>query len=278
VEVDTTAEFLTAIATAGPLNICVKGMITLPGPMHDVTSNKTIAGIGATSGFTGGGLNIGIPATDAITSPPANAVNNIIIRNLVFTGATDDSINVQMYSHHVWIDHNDLSNGYDGLIDIKRGSSYVTVSWNHTHHHTKNMLLGHDDGAAAQDVGNLKVTYHNNWFDRTPQRNPRVRFGEPVHVFNNYYVYNTDIGVACQANAGCVVEGNYFENVEETVSNHYAGPAGRCVARNNVLALESGTPDCSGTVAEPSIYYSYTVVDPNTIKAVVMAGSGTGKV
>ena len=61
VEVDTAAEFLAAIAQPGPLNICVNGMITLPGPMHDVTSNKTIVGVGANSGFTGGGLNIGLP-------------------------------------------------------------------------------------------------------------------------------------------------------------------------------------------------------------------------
>jgi pectate lyase len=278
VEVDTAAEFLTAIATSGPLNICVNGMITLPGPMHDVTSDKTIVGVGANSGFTGGGLNVGIPVSDSITSLPANAVHNVIIRNLVFTGTPDDAVNVQMFSHHVWIDHNDLSNGFDGLIDIKRGSSYITVSWNHTHNHTKNMLLGHDDGNAAQDVGNLKVTYHHNWFDRTPQRNPRVRFGEPVHVVNNYFISNSDVGVACQANAGCMVEGNYFENVEEPVTNHYAGPTGRCVARNNVFVGESGAPDCSGTVQEPSAYYSYPVADPNTIKAAVMAGSGTGKV
>ncbi|SDM45544.1 pectate lyase [Nonomuraea jiangxiensis] len=278
VEVDTASELISAMGQSGPLNICVRGMITVPAGMHNVASDKTIVGIGAGSGITGGGLNIGLPAEDGVTSPPANAVHNVIIRNLVFRNATDDSVNVQMFSHHVWIDHNDLSAGYDGLIDVKRGSSYVTVSWNHTHHHTKNMLLGHDDGNAAQDVGRLKVSYHHNWFDQTPQRNPRVRFGEPVHVFNNYYVYNTDVGVACQANAGCVVEGNYFERVEEPVSDSYAGPAGRCVARNNVFVLESGTPDCGGTVQEPSTYYAYTLDDPNSVKALVTAGAGTGKI
>ncbi|RVX45232.1 pectate lyase [Nonomuraea polychroma] len=278
VEVDTAGELISAIGQSGPLNICVRGMITVPAGMHNVTSDKTIVGVGAASGITGGGFNIGLPADDSITSPPADAVHNVIVRNLVFRNATDDSINVQMFSHHVWIDHNDLANGYDGLIDVKRGSSYVTVSWNHVHDHTKTMLLGHDDDNDAQDVGRLKVTYHHNWFDRTPQRNPRVRFGEPVHVFNNYYVYNTDIGVACQANAGCLVEGNYFERVEEPVSNSYAGPAGRCVARNNVFVDESGTPDCSGSVQEPSTYYSYTLDDPNTVKASVTAGSGTGKI
>ncbi len=277
IEVDTAAELISAIGQSGPLQICVRGMITLAAGMYDVTSNKTIAGIGNNSGITGGGFNIGLPVSE-VTTPPANAVNNVIIRNMVFRNANDDSINVQMFSHHIWIDHNDLAEGFDGLIDVKRGSTNVTISWNHLHNHTKNMLLGHDDGNAAQDVGRLKVTYHHNWMDNTPQRNPRVRFGEPVHVYNNYYLHNTDIGVACQANAGCVVEANYFENTEETVSNHYAGPTGRCVARNNVLIGESGQPDCSGSVQEPSSYYSYTLDDPNQVKAIVMAGAGVGKI
>ena len=279
VEVDTAAEFLAAIAQSGPLNICVRGMLTLPGPMHDVASDKTIVGIGATAGLTGGGLNIGLPVADGVTTPPANAVHNVIVHNLAFHDWPDDAVNVQMFSHHVWIDHNDLSRGFDGAVDIKRGSSYVTVSWNHTHNHTKNMLLGHDDGNGAQDTGRLKVSYHHNWFDQTPQRNPRVRFGEPVHVYNNYYLHNTDVGIACQASSGCVVEGNYFENVEEPVSNHYAGPAGRCVARNNVFTgAEPGQPDCSGAVEEPRAYYDYTLDDPNNVRTIVMAGAGVGRI
>jgi pectate lyase len=279
VEVDTAAELISAIGAAGPRTVCVVGMITLPAGMYNVSSDKSIVGLGANSGVTGGGFNIGLPADDGITSPPANAVHNVIVQNLVFRNANDDSINVQMFSHHVWIDHNDLASGFDGLVDIKRGSSYVTVSWNHTHNHTKNMLLGHDDGNAAQDVGWLKVTYHHNWFNVTPQRNPRIRFGEPVHIYNNYYLRNSDAGVACQANAGCLVEGNYFEDVEEPITNHYAGPTGRCVARNNVFAgEEAGQADCSGTVQEASGFYSYTLDNPNNVKAIVMAGAGVGKV
>ena len=83
---------------AGPLNICVRGMITLPGPMHDVTRTRRSSASAPAPGITGGGLNIGLPVDDAITTPPANAVHNVIIRNLVFRNATDDSINVQMFS------------------------------------------------------------------------------------------------------------------------------------------------------------------------------------
>lgn len=204
-------------------------------------------------------------------------MHNVIIRNLVFRNANDDSINVQMFSHHVWIDHNDLSAGKDGLIDIKRGSSYVTVSWNHTHHHTKNMLLGHDDGNAAQDTGYLKVTYHHNFFDRTPQRNPRTRFGNPVHVFNNYYVANSDTGVACQNKSGCWVEGNYFENVEEPMTNSYAGPKGSIVERDNVY-VNSGKPVVGGSVEDPRGYYAYALDTPANVKALVTQGAGTGKI
>ncbi|MCK2213459.1 hypothetical protein MF672_006580 [Actinomadura sp. ATCC 31491] len=156
------------------------------------------------NGTTGGA---GGPTAEVDTAPPANAVHNVIVRNLT-----------------------------------SGGSPYVTVSWNHTHDHTKNMLLGHDDSNAAQDaVARLKVTHHHDWFDRTPQRNPRVRFGEPV-------------------------------------SDHYTGPAARCAARNNVFADESGTPDCSGAVQESGAYYAYTLDDPATVPAKVQAGAGVGRI
>jgi pectate lyase len=275
VTVSTAADFLDYISRTGPYIIQVNGLIVLPSGMYNVASDKTILGLGANSGITGAGLNIGLPVS-SITQPPANAVKNIIIRNMIFSGATDDSINIQMFSHHVWIDHCDLSGGFDGLIDIKRGSSYITVSWNHTHHHTKNMLLGHDDSNGTQDVGRLKVTYHHNWFDNTPQRNPRVRFGEPVHIFNNYYLHNTDVGVACQANGGCMVEGNYFENVEEPMTNRYAGPQGRIVQRSNTF-VNSGAPVVGGSVQEPSLFYSYTLDNSADVKTIVMQGAGVGR-
>ena len=276
VTVSSASEFADYASRPGPYTIRVNGMITLAG-MTNVSSDKTVVGVGATSGFTGSGLNIGLPISE-VTSPPANAVHNVIIRNLTFTRSNDDGINIQMYSHHVWVDHNNFFANYDGNLDVKRGSSYVTISWNHTYQHTKNMLLGHDDNNAAQDVGNLRVTYHHNWFDRTPQRNPRVRFGDPVHIYNNYYVYNTDTGVACMLNSGCVVEGNFFQDVEVPATVHYSGSAGRMIARNNVFVGEHEEPDNTGGVTEPSTFYSYTLDNPANINTIVSAGSGAGKI
>ena len=274
VTVSTPAAFLAAIAQPGPLVIQVQGVLTLPGPMHDVTSDKTIVGLGSGAGLTRGGLNIGLPINNATTAPPADAVNNVIIRNLTFRDWADDAINVQMFSHHIWIDHNTWTTGADGGVDVKRGSSYVTISSNHADGTDKNMLLGHDDANAAQDVGRLKVTYHHNWFDGTNQRNPRVRFGDQVHVYNNYYNDTANYGVASTQDAGVIVEGNAFENVDDPyhLGEASSGP-GRIVARDNCF-VNSGTPQAGGSVTP--VPYAYTLQPCSQVKAAVTAQSGAG--
>jgi pectate lyase len=244
--------------------IRVSGMISLSG-MHKVSSNKSILGVGSGSGISGGGLNL-------------SGVSNVIIRNLVFRNADDDSINVQESARNIWIDHNDLSNGHDGLVDIKRGSDFVTVSWNHFHNHDKTALLGHDDGNGSQDIGHLRVTYHHNWFDGTTQRHPRVRFGNPVHVYNNYYNGNSGYGVASTCNAGVLVERNYFENVSHpTVTQTGDSPSGNLRVINNYL-VNSGTEQVRSGASVAAIPYAYTPDANSKVKSIVMAGAGTGKI
>jgi pectate lyase len=91
----------------------------------------------------------------------------VIVRNIHFTNADDDAINVGQESHHIWIDHNTFSGAVDGSVDIVRGADYVTVSWNHFDHSDKTMLISHSDGAASTDVGHLKVSIHHNFFDHS---------------------------------------------------------------------------------------------------------------
>lgn len=277
----TTAQFLDYIARPEPLVVQVRGTITLPtgtsDGMHDVASDKTVVGLGGDARLVGGGLNIGLPVDDDVTSPPPNAVHNVIIRNLSITGATDDLINVQMFSHHIWIDHNDFSNGDDGAVDVKRGSDFITVSWNRFHDHDKTLLLGHDDDNSAQDAGRLRVTYHHNYFDGSDQRNPRVRFGESVHVYNNYYRDNS-YGVASAMNAGMVLEGNYFFSVNNPGRVDFSGDLGRMVARDNVLVECNHEIEVRGSVVEPRTYYAYTPHRAVEVPAVVPAGAGVGRV
>jgi pectate lyase len=234
----------------------ISGTISCSG-MITVGSNKTIVG---NSGGTiaGCGLNV------------SNA-SNVIIQNITFRGWNDDAINVQ-YSTRVWIDHNTLTDGYDGAVDVKRASDYVTISWNRVYGHDKSMLLGHSDDNGGEDRGHLRVTYHHNWFDGSNQRHPRVRFGNPVHVYNNYYDGVTGYGVASTEGAGVLVEGNYFENTDDPFHlGEGDSSAGSLVARNNHF-VGSGSGQAGGSVA--SIPYSYSLETASNVKASVTAGAG----
>ena len=203
VVVSTAEELKHHIARAEPLVILVEGTIDLPSNpdtphsnpnqrMYTVASNKTIIGLpGAHIRY--GGFNI--------------RSENVIIRNLTFSRAYDDSINIEHGGSRVWIDHNEFFDGADGLVDIKRESDFITVSWNILRDHDKTALLGHDDNHTA-DRGHLRVTYHHNWFRNSEQRNPRVRYAR-THVFNNLY---EDIGGYCigiGVEAQIISEANY---------------------------------------------------------------------
>ncbi|GGN23305.1 pectate lyase [Actinoplanes campanulatus] len=251
----------TAVGSTSAAVIRVSGTISCSGMLR-VRSNKTIIG-NAGAAIVGCGLNI-------------NGDRNVIIRNLTFRNWNDDAINVQESATNIWVDHNSFSNGYDGAVDIKRGSDFITVSWNRVFSHDKSMLLGHSDSNASQDVGHLRVTYHHNWFDASTQRHPRVRFGNPVHVYNNYYYNNSGYGVASTEGAGVLVEANSFENVDDPFHlGEGSSDAGTLVARNNLL-VNSGSGQTGGSVA--SIPYSYTADAAANVKSIVTANAGAGRI
>lgn len=75
-------------------------------------------------------------------------VKNVIIRNLIIKNVkaeNGDGIQITETSN-VWVDHVDMSSarnggGFDGLIDITRGSNYVTVSWAYLHDHVRKSIV-----------------------------------------------------------------------------------------------------------------------------------------
>ncbi|WP_229068222.1 polysaccharide lyase family 1 protein [Actinoplanes sp. DH11] len=252
-----------------PYTILISGRISAGG-MITVVANKSILGVGSTAEITGGGLQLGT------TTRPGN---NVIIRNIKFSNASDDSISVTNKAHHVWIDHNEFLPGYDGSLDIKRQSTNVTVSWNRFSSTDKSMLLGHSDNYPA-DVGYLRVTYHHNYFDGSNQRHPRVRFGEPVHVYNNYYRDIGLYGIASTENAGVVAEGNYFEDVPfpcHSTGGYAESNPGRLVQRANAF-VRSGPCEAGGAVTEPSTFYAYTLDPATSVPSLVTAGAGVGRI
>ncbi|MQM27645.1 pectate lyase family protein [Glycomyces albidus] len=265
VTVDTTDELLEAIDTVGPLTILVEGTIDITSK-QGVRPNKTILGVGDDAVIRGGGFDF-------------YRSYNVIVQNLTFADAEDDAINVGQNSHHIWIDHNTFVNPTDGSIDVVRQADYVTVSWNHFDGTDKSMLIGHSDGAST-DVGHLKVSIHHNYFDGSAQRHPRVRFGEPVHVYNNYFRANELYAVASVMNAGVLVEANYFANVPfpcHSASGYADSDPGRLVERSNVFTA-SGRCETAGTVAEPRNYYPYTLDAASSLPTTVPAGAGAGQV
>jgi len=267
VKVSTLDELKTNTDSNEKLIILVNGTINMGG-MVPLRSDKTIIGLPG-SKLTGGGFEI-------------YKRQNIIIRNVTFEDAPDDALKVNQNTHHVWVDHCSFSDGpladpeganHDGLFDITRQTSYITITYNYFRNHSKVMLIGHSDSASS-DVGYLKTTIHHNVFEGTRQRHPRVRFGE-VHVYNNYFLNNELYGVASTMEADVVVEGNYFKNVPYPTYVGYAESAvGDLVQRNNVLD-NSGAFQTRGSAFDPASYYSYTVDNPASIPALVSkAGVG----
>jgi pectate lyase len=264
VTVTSSSALISNMQASGARVIRVQGMISISG-MQDVASDKTILGVGSGSGITGGGLDI-------------DGVSNVIIQNLNFRNWGDDAINVQDASTRIWIDHNSFANGNDGAVDIKRASDLITVSWNRFFDHDKTMLLGHSDSNGSQDRGRLRVSYHHNWFDGTNQRHPRVRFGNPVHVYNNYYGGVTSYGVASTLEGGVLVEGNYFENTDDAYHcGEGSSPPGALSVRNNTMVNSAGsTSGCTGSVR--SIPYGYSLDSSGSVKSIVQGGAGTGRI
>ncbi|MFI6457322.1 polysaccharide lyase family 1 protein [Streptosporangium amethystogenes] len=263
VTVTTASALVGALTSSSALTIRVSGMISISG-MYRVASNKSVLGVGSGSGLNGGGLTM-------------SGVSNIIIRNLTIQNSGDDAINVQNGSHNIWIDHNNFTRAYDGLVDIRLASDFVTVSWNRFYNHDKSVLLGSDDSNTG-DIGHLRVTYVHNWFDGTNQRHPRVRFGNPVHVLNNYYSNIGSYGVASTTNAGVYVERNHFENVARPTSlAEGTSPQGNIKLLNNYL-VNSGTPLSRNPSSVAAIPYAYTPECNCSVKATVTAGAGVGKI
>ncbi|MBS1209638.1 MAG: pectate lyase precursor, partial [Proteobacteria bacterium] len=159
---------------------------------------------------------------------------NIIIRNLKIDAPWDvnpeDSANAYAdgmtlsRAQNIYIDHVSMGDGdtpdslasdtrHDGLLDIVRGSDYVTVTNSYFFKHHKTTLIGNgDSGRAWSDEGRLHVTLSNNFYDRLESRLPLNRYGQ-VHMFNNYIYGLTDSSVSADLKFGSGVDPRYHSNM-----------------------------------------------------------------
>lgn len=63
---------------------------------------------------------------------------------LTFIGTGNNDPNA-FTTRNIFMDHVELFNGGDGLLDL-RGASMVTVAWTHFHQHKKGLLMWGDRG------------------------------------------------------------------------------------------------------------------------------------
>lgn len=166
--------------------------------MISVAANKTVDGRGRKVRIRGYGLRI------------AN-VRNVILENLIFdqgAGDNEDAIQIIDGAQNVVVDHCSISRFTDGALDITRGATDVTVSWNRFFDHDKVMLIG----ASPSDTGDtvIRATLHHNAFIDTVQRHPRLRYGR-VHALNNYFKNWRSYAIGASQDGQVLSEGNIFE-------------------------------------------------------------------
>ncbi len=248
--------------------VLVKGAIKVGGEIS-ARGNKTIVGLGTDARIYGGGFGW-------------NTKSNVIVQNITFEDASDDLLKINNKCKNFWIDHCTFSDGastnagsHDGMLDVTRGSEFVTISYCRFFNHDKNILIGHSDSESGDVI--MKVTLHHNWFDGTVQRNPRVRYAT-VHCFNNYHVGNRIYGVASACNANVLVENSYFKDTQIPLQVGVPGfsPAGYLVQRGCYFD-NCGTPQLNEKDMTGLFPYEYTLDDVVYVPCIAETYVGAAK-
>jgi pectate lyase len=141
------------------------------------------------------------------------------------------------------------------------------------------MLLSASPQAAGDRV--MRVTLHHNYFRRTDERHPRLRFGK-VHAYNNLYEAWRSYGAAASMYGELFSQANVFDawwfHREAIVAHKGRDPAPGYVRSVDDLVtggarIEVREPE---RVFDPMAYYPTTGVEPadDRLRAAVRAGAG----
>jgi len=209
-----------------------------------VRSHKTVDGRGRSVALSGDGLLL-------------LGARHVIVSDITLRDGKVDAIGIKGGASHIWVHHCDLSNYEDGLIDITRDSSAVTVSWNRLHDHDKGMVIGLQREHC--DDSHQFVTVHHNLFDRVRQRAPRVAQSW-VHHYNNVHLAWSIYAVSVSELGEVYAEQNYFEAAGQKTTFRFDLDSGEGYLRSVGNVFRNGArPDDNspGKVGEPSRYYSY---------------------
>ncbi|KAJ0233889.1 Pectate lyase [Hirschfeldia incana] len=181
-----------------------------------ISSFTTLDGRGVSVHLAGPGCLIVYKATDVIIHGlkihdcKAHQPSSVMGQDskIIQLGKVDGDAIRLVTAKKVWIDHNTLYDCEDGLLDVTRGSTDVTVSNNWFRNQDKVMLLGHDDGYVRDKDMRVTVVF-NHFGPNCNQRMPRVRYGY-AHVANNYYQGWTQYAIGGSMSPRVKSESNYF--------------------------------------------------------------------
>ncbi len=245
---------------------------------------------------------LGAPGSSANFGVHINRAQNVIVRNMTLGllpgGGDSDAITIEGNGtngdvQHVWIDHNELFSStksdcegagdteFDGLIDIKKGARFITISYNHLHDHQKTGLLGFSDS----DEADRYVTFHHNRYENVVSRTPLLRFGY-VHLLNNYFGNIRSSGINVRMGGVALIEANFFENAANPITSRYSPEPGYWDLRDNHVGAGitwsagddtlANADDWQSTIAFPEeeLTYSYEADEGACVKQIVLATAG----
>jgi pectate lyase len=268
VTVDTMEELARYATAAEPYVIRVADAIeiTPKGTELKVASDKTIIGVGTGGEIVGGGFYLG------------TGVHNVIIRNLTIrdTLMPEDDPDDKQYDYdaiqldtadHIWIDHNTLTRMNDGLLDSRKDTTYLTVSWNRFFDNNKTFGIGWTPNVTA------RITVHHNWFKNTVQRNPSADNIANLHMYNNYLQDVSAYGNYVRGATSAVIEHSYYEGTH----NPYYTVAGELVQRGNITVdctWDEGIVTEQGDAFDPRDFYDYRADPARAVPALLDEFSG----
>ncbi|SDT80101.1 RICIN domain-containing protein [Actinoplanes derwentensis] len=266
VTVTTQADLARYAAMSGSYVIRVGAAITISplGTEIPVTSNKTIVGVGTSGQIVGGGFFLGA------------GTRNVIIRNLTIrdTRMADDDPGDDVYDYdgiqmdtadHIWIDHNLITRMNDGLIDSRKDTTYLTVSWNVLAQGNKAFGIGWTDNVTA------RMTIHHNWIHDTGQRNPSTDNVAYAHLYNNYLQNITGYGNYSRGSTKMVLENSYFQSVKDPF---YPDATAQLRQSGSILVSCTGNQVTSGSAFTPGSFYSYTLDAAADVPALLRTYAG----
>lgn len=151
------------------------------------------------------------------------------VRNLTFRNVPEDAVGMEGVQagdtvtasvERCWVHHNeffvpnianpaesDKKQG-DGACDFKRGQ-YFTNSYNLYNGYHKTNLVGANDSNLQYNI-----SFHHNYWKDCAARGPMARNAN-IHIYNNIYEHQTDVGQDARANSYFFSEYNLFENCDD---------------------------------------------------------------